>query len=142
MHRLLAISFVVVGAITSTAAQMAPGERSVMLSQDGPGGVNVNVRLQQTSFYLAEPSGSVPAQPLTATAQPTASRFSVRAWTEADKIRVVAFAVIPDPRDAARSLETPIDTVTLDRLGAGYLVDTAKWGARPVIVRAVRRLGR
>ena len=142
MRRLFAICFILVGAITSTAAQMAPGERSVMLSQDGPGGVNVMVRLQQTSFYLAEPSGSAPAEPLTATTQPTASRFSVRAWTEADKIRVVAFAVIPDPRDPARSLETPIDTFTLDRVGAGHLVDTAQWGARPVMVWAVRRLER
>jgi hypothetical protein len=118
----------------------APGERSVMLSQDS-GVVNANVRLQQTGFYLAEPSARVPAEPLTVTAQLTASHFSVRAWTEADKIHVVVYAVIPDPRSPVESLETPIDAFTLDRVGARRVVDTAPWGARPVIVRAVRRLG-
>ena len=140
MRRVFAYCLVVISAITTSAAQMAPGERSVMLSQDS-GVVNANIRLQRTGFYLAEPTASVPAEPLTSTSQVTVSRFSVRAWTEADKIHVVVYAVIPDPRGMAKSLETPIDTFTLDRVGVRRVVDTAQWGARPVVVRAVRRLG-
>ena len=115
-------------------------ERSVMVSQES-GGVNVHVRLQHTNFYLDEPSASVPAEPLSAASTLLASRFAVRAWTEAETIRVVVYAVIPDPRNTARSLETPISTFPLARVGATQVVDAAQWGARPVIVRAVRRVG-
>jgi hypothetical protein len=112
-----------------------------MLSQGRQGGLNVMLVPGQTGFYLGEPSVSVPAEADGAAAL-TASRFGIRTWLEGDTAKVVVYAVVADPRDPARELETPI---ALHRLAVGERVrvtETERWGAVPVVLRLVQRVSR
>jgi hypothetical protein len=137
MMRLSVAAFLISSALVSS--QAAPGQRSVMMSQERVGGINVMVPLDRDAFYLAQPVARVPAEPARQDATLTALAFSVRAWKEGDGARVVVSAVVPVSRG---EVETPIATFALAHGESRRVTETEQWGASPVLLRAVARLPR
>ena len=144
MRRLFALCSIAFGATTpllSQTAMPAPGERTILLSQDRPGGMNVVLGLKQSDFYLGQPSASVPAEPVVG-ATLMASRFSIRAWTEGGAAKVVVYAVLTDATPSTREIETPIGVYILTSGRTARVTETANWGAAPIVLRLVQRLTR
>lgn len=144
MHHLLAMGLLVVAAVAPVESQQdmpAPGERGILLSQEREGGMNVVLAVRQTAFYLGQPSTSVPAEPRAGAAL-AASRFSIRTWMDGDKAIVVVYAVVTE-RTSGRELETPIAVYRLlDNGRPARVTETVEWGAAPITLRLIRRLGR
>ena len=140
MRRMFAISFIVIGTVT-VSSQPAPGERTILLSQDRPGGVNVMLGLKQSAFYLGEPSASVPADAIKGVAL-AASRFTIRTWQEGDNAKVVIYAVVSAAQTPKGELETPIAMYSLAPRQSVRVTETEQWGAAPVLIRIVQRVTR
>lgn len=140
MARLLASCLFVIGTASALSSQAAPGEWSVLVSltENATGGTFVMLGLNQTEFYIGEPSVSVPAKAMTG-ATLTASRFAIRAWREAEKISVVVYAVLTDPRVPNGALETPIATYSLASGERVRVTQTEQWGASPFSLWTLQR---
>jgi len=65
--------------------------------------------------------------------------FSVRAWREEDKARVVVYAKLPDKRAPEGSTETPIATFSLAAGESVQVPEAEKWGGDRLTVSAVAR---
>jgi hypothetical protein len=143
MGRILVSGLIALSATTLSAQNTtpAPGQPGVMLSQDRSGGANAILGLQRTGFYLGAPSVGVPAEPLQ-DATLTASRFSIRTWTDGPQAKVLVYAVITGAKTSTGEIETPIALYTLTDGGAVRVSETERWGAAPVTIRLVRRLPR
>jgi hypothetical protein len=144
MRRILVSGLIAFSATTTVSAQNtapAPGEHAVLLSQDRRGGANAILGLQRTDFYLGAPSVSVPAEPLQ-DATLTASRFSIRTWTDGPQARVVVYAVTTATNTSRGEIETPIALHTLTDGESVRVRETERWGAAPVTIRLMRRLPR
>ena len=139
MIKALCVGLIAIASVGMASSQVLTEDRSIMLSQDQPGGLNVILGLKQTMFYLGDPSVSVPAIGR-AGVTPTASRFTVRAWQEGDTARVVIYASVLSATGS--DLEVVIGTYSLRTGGTVRVTETEKFGASPVVLRMVRRLPR
>ena len=135
MINALSVCLVVISSVGIASSQAAQEDRSILLSQDRAGGMNVVLGLNQDTFYLGGPAVSVPAESLPGTSL-LASRFAIRAWREGDLARVVVYAVV------LGDIEVPIATHLLRHGSNIRVTETGKWGAAPVVLRLVRPLRR
>jgi hypothetical protein len=110
----------------------------VSVPHDATGGFFAMLRLDQTQFYIGEPSITIPTKAI-AGASMTASRFSVRAWQDGDRVSAVLYAVVADPRMPNGELETPIATRTLRAGERVQVPEMEKWGAAPVTLTVGQR---
>ena len=140
MSRLLASCLIVLGTGAALSSQSAPIEWNVLVSfnEDATGGQFAMLGLEQTEFYIGEPSVIVPAKAMPG-ATLKASQFAVRAWREADKIQAVVYAVVPDPIVPNGALETPIATYTLPVGQRVRVTQTEQWGASPIVLSTLQR---
>ena len=139
MRWILAASLVVLNPNVAQVPQPARGQLGVLVSQDAAGGVNVMLPLSQTTFYLGEPSVGVPAA--AGTGALIAERFTVRAWHEGQAVRVVVYASLP-AKSGARVVETPIATYAMAPGDSARVTATEEFGATPLKLRLLRRLGK
>ena len=141
MVKTLCLCLAVVGSTEMAASQGALVNPSVLLSQDGPGGINVLLGARQEGFYLGDPAVSVTAQAINGKTL-MASRFAIRAWQEGDGTKVVVYAVVPSEKAPIRELEVPIAMHVLRQSAHIRVTETGTWGAAPVVLRLVRPLRR
>lgn len=69
------------------------------------------------------------ADPVANAKPPAAGRFQVTAWREGDKVRMVVYAVVSDPRVPNGETQTPIKTVALSVGQWVEVSETQAWGA-------------
>lgn len=140
MTRLLASCLIVFGTGAALSSQAAPREWNVVvfLPGDATGGTFAMLGLEQTEFYIGEPSVVVPAKAMPG-ATLKASHFAIRAWWEAEKIKTVVYAVVADPRAPNDALETPIATYALAIGQRVRVTQTEQWGASPIVLGTLQR---
>ena len=140
--RRIVMSLVIVLAVAATLSAQTTAVRfeQIMISH---GKLNFILTANQDAFYLGEPAVSIPAE-----ARPGAtlrlSSFTVRGWREGDHMRVVVYAVVPQPQAPSKTIETAMATYAIKFASSGAVVvpETAEWGAAPMVLRTVRPLRR
>jgi hypothetical protein len=141
MRHLLAVCLLLTAAATAIALQASSQAKTIATLRqfDSPNASDAGVAVQQTAFYMDGPSAGVPARPAVPGAAVSVSSFSLRAWKEGDKARLVVYAVMNDPRAPNGRTETPIATFAL---GAGESADVReaeRWGAARLTVSVINQ---
>ena len=133
MRRAASVALVtLLGGITSTA--QSPN-LEIAISE---GRKFASVEAVRMEPYQDGPWASIPPTALAPADEPAAADFKIRAWKEADRARVVVFAVTRAERRAGtdRETETQIATFLLAAGDSREVPETSKYAARPVTISA------
>ena len=127
---------IVLGLLTATGALAQSPNLEIAITEGER--LAASVEAAPTEPYQGGPWASIPPTPLNATTEPTAASFRIRTWKEADRARVVVFAVTRDKQRTAtdREVETQIATFLLAAGDSLQVSEASKYGARPVTVSA------
>ena len=122
---------------TSIASSAQSPSVTVSISQ---GALRASVVAARTQPYQGGPWASIPATPLHAGTATTAADFRIRAWREAEKTRVVVFAVVRDNTKRVKSengeREIQISTFLLAAGDSTDVLSAEQYGAAAVTVSA------
>ena len=136
MKYVVIVALAIVVGIPAAARQTQPSDLTVMIAPSGIAGGSAWVVVQSEAYVGGSSAGvGIPGQERT----PAAARFSIRAWKEAEKARVVVHAVLEDKRAPEGYTETPIATFTLAVGESRQVPEAEKWGGKPLVVSASLR---
>jgi hypothetical protein len=121
----------------ATALQTPRSDLWITVQPSGRPGGQAAVRVMEAAMYVDGASAGIGVAGQETAADPVF--FSIRAWKEGEKARVVVYAKLRDKRAPGGSTETPIATFPL---GAGESVqvpEAEKWGGDRLAVSAALR---
>ena len=95
-----------------------------------------SVQAVRTAPYDGGPWAEIPASCLNDSPHATAKDFRIRAWKEADRTRVVVFAVMEDANAAAKEREKQIATFVISPGQSINVTETTTYNAEPVTLCA------
>jgi hypothetical protein len=133
----LALVALGVAAPLSYALQAQRSDLVITMQPSGKSGAQATVRVSETAMYVDGPTSGigVPGQEKA----PDPVLFSLRAWREAEKARVVVYAKLRDKRAPGGSTETPIATFSLAAGESVQVPQAEKWGGVTLSVGATAR---
>ena len=124
------------GRPTSTALQ-TPADLWVTVEPSGRPGGQASVRVTHAEMYVEGPAAWIGVAGQETAADPVF--FSIRAWREGEKARVVVYAKLKDTRAPGGSTETPIATFSLAAKESVQVPEGEKWGGTRLAVSAALR---
>lgn len=126
----------IVGIPAATARQNQQSELWITVAPSGISGGNAGIPVRNGEMYVGGPSAAIGTP---GHEQVPAVKFSIRAWKEGQKARVVVYAVLDDKRAPGGNTETPIATFTLAARESIQVPEAEKWGGKPLSVSAALR---
>jgi hypothetical protein len=141
MRHLLAVGLVVVLGNQAPANRQPPqGDIWVTIAPSQVAGGSASVRVMRSEIYVDDQSsaGVGVGVPLPGAKAPELM-FSVRAWKEGDKARVVVCARLEDKRAPDGKTETPVATFAITPGQSVEVRESEKWGAPRYVVSAAFR---
>jgi hypothetical protein len=125
------------GSPASTAWQTPPSDLWITVEPSGRPGGQASVRVTKGEMYVDGPAAWVGVAGQETAADPVL--FSIRAWKEGEKARVVVYAKLKDTRAPGGSTETPIATFSLTARETVHVQEAEKWGGTRLAVSATLR---
>jgi hypothetical protein len=96
---------VLVMALISSSAVLSAQQPAAPWAFVSQGQARSGVTVQQGGPYDNAPWASIPARPFRPDSQVTAKAFMIRSWQEADKSRVVVYAVTEDRDSSGKNVD-------------------------------------
>ena len=124
------------GSAAATAVQ-APPDLWITVEPSGRPGGQASVKVMKAEMYVDGPSAWIGVAGQQMAADPVG--FSIRAWREGERARVVVYAKLKDTRAPGGSTETPIATFPLTARQTVHVPEAEKWGGPPLAVSAALR---
>lgn len=120
--------------------QPRQGDIWITIAPSQGAGGSASVRVVRSEIYVDDnPSAGVGVGvPPPGTNSPELA-FSVRAWKEGDRARVMVCARLQDKRAPAGMTETPVATFAITPGQSVEVRESEKWGAPPFLVTATVR---
>ena len=138
MRYLLFVALVLaLGSPASTALQRPPSDLWITVEPSGRPGGQASVRVMMAEMYVDGPAAWIGVPGQETAADPVF--FSIRAWKEGEKARVIVYAKLKDPRAPGGSTETPIATFSLAAKETVHVPEAEKWGGPRLAVSAALR---
>jgi hypothetical protein len=136
MHHLVVVALALVLTHLGVAAsQPQPSDMWITVTPSETAGGTASVRVIRSEMYIGDPAAFVgPPAPKNATGPNLV--FSVRAWKQGDKARVVVYARLEDRRAPDGTTETPIATFVIAPGQSIEVRETEKWGGPRLTVTA------
>ena len=125
------------GIPASTLSQAQRPDLWVTVQPSGRPGGQAAVRVLEAAIYIDGNSAGIGVPGQETAADPVF--FSIRAWREGDKARVVVYAKLRDRRAPGGSTETPIATFSLAAGESVQVPEAEKWGGGRLAVSAAAR---
>jgi hypothetical protein len=120
--------------------QPRQGDIWITIAPSQGSGGSASVRVVRSEIYVDDnPSAFVGVGVPPIGAKSAELAFSVRAWKEGDRARVVVCARLEDKRAPAGMTETPIATFAITPGQSLEVRESEKWGAPRFLVSAARR---
>jgi len=131
MRYLAIVTLALVGALSATTVQTQRSEMWVTIQPSAIPGSKASVVVKTTEMYIGGSSAAVGVRGQEAN---PAVMFSIRAWKEGPKTRVVVYAVLKDDRAPAGKTETPIATFALASGESIEVPQAEQWGGKRLTV--------
>jgi hypothetical protein len=125
------------GSPASTTLQQPKSDLWITVEPSGRPGGQAAVRVTETAMYVDGPAAGIGVAGQETAADPVF--FSVRAWREGEKARVVVYAKLKDTRAPGGSTETPIATFSIAARESVQVPEAEKWGGTRLAVSAALR---
>jgi len=133
-YALIVAVVLALGNTASSALQAPPPELWITVEPSGRPGGQASVRAMNAEMYIEGPVAWIGVPGQETSADPVF--FSIRAWREGEKARVVVYARLKDPRAPGGSTETPIATFPLAAKETVHVPEAEKWGGPRLAVTA------
>ena len=121
----------------SIISQTPQSDLWVSVQTSGRAGGQAAVRVLESAMYIDGNSAGIGVPGREKAADPVF--FSIRAWREGEKARVVVYAKLRDTRAPGGSTETPIATFSLAAGESVQVPEAEKWGGDRLAVSAAQR---
>ena len=132
MRYFAVVTLALIGVLPARAVQTQRSDMWVTIQGIDSGG-KASVDVKNTEIYVGGNSAGV------GVGDPAALRFSIRAWKEGLKARVVVYAVLKDDRAPAGNTETPIATFAISAGESVNVPQAEQWGGKRYAVTAELR---
>jgi hypothetical protein len=121
----------------ATPASQTPADLWITVEPSGRPGGQASVRVTNAEMYIEGPAAWIGVAGQETATDPVF--FSIRAWREGEKARVVVYAKLKDKRAPGGSTETPIATFPLAAKESVQVPEPEKWGGTRLAVSAALR---
>ena len=138
--------YLLAAAVVIALSNQAPGNQQtrqgdiwVTIAPSQGGGGSAAVRAMRSEIYVDGAWAGVGVGQPQPGAKMTELGFSLRAWKEGDRARVMVFARLEDKRAPSGATETPVATFLIAPGESVEVPESEKWGAPRYLVSAALR---